>query len=85
MRSNNVDEKINVCITQHTQRGDVIRGNPAHPEDSQKISCSTAALAEEDGGEGVTPNLHSPAKKKGLNMRASVKTFITFTLCLIGR
>lgn len=37
---------------------------------------------------GVTelgPNLRYPAKRKGQNMHASVKTFVTLTLCLTGR
>lgn len=81
MQSNNVDEKINVCITQHMQAW-----REGMLSEGTRLTLRTPKrLAEEDGGEGVTPNLHSPAKKKGLNMRASVKTFITFTLCLIGR
>lgn len=80
-----MDEKIAVCITQHTQawrEGMLSEGAQLTPRTPKRLAVPRLRSM------GVREELLIcilQQKREGLNMRAPVKTFITFTLCLIGR
>lgn len=87
MWSNNIDLKINVCITQHTQalrERTLSEGTRITPRTPKRLAV---------------PRLHCGGvcerqlalicilqqKEKRQNIHASIETFLTLMLCLIGR
>lgn len=83
-----MDEKINVCITQHMQawrEGMLSEGTRLTLRTPKRLAVPWLLWLRRMGVRELLLICILQQKREGMNMRASVKTFITFTLCLIGR